>query len=277
MAQSPSRSRPLVDDSCSAFPTERFSEDDVYHFSIRDLYMRTCERAAIKPNTAVVAQLPAAKHQQHHVMILDCNSTYLGNRGVAALIPVIAACPGITHVFFSRVGMKAASALALIECLAVHPGVRAVNLSFNELGTKVGEALRQFVINHRRVYHVDMEETLLIQPIKRRIEAQLAENAKIKDSFDVPLIPDIETEEEAQLKKLRAEEERHRAEREERVRRELAEKIPTLAPVALTELSEVLFILVVIERVLACEAVFAFVTGVANSFSPLTPCELAEQ
>jgi hypothetical protein len=240
---SPNRQQPIVHDDCEPYDhdIDCFTEEDLRGTSLAELYQRACRRLGIKPNPQIAAQLPRTVERKpyYQVMILNGKGTYLGNRGVAALVPVIDVCPRLTHLLLPRVGLKANVAKTLIKHLLAHPGIRELNLSYNDLGVTVGQMLLQLLIRHRRIYGLDIVDTLIIPPIKRKIEAQLNANVSLKASFEVPLIP-LDIDEEAQARAIRAEEEKERARRAEELRREVAERIPSWAPAALAELHSVL-------------------------------------
>lgn len=230
---------PIVDDGAEPIDVSIYSQSDVDFVPLAELYVRTCAQLKTAPNPIVLKQLPSAPRHHYRLMVLDCGGTYLGNVGAAALAPVVAACFRMTHLLLPRVGLKASGALTLLNVVRVHPGLTTLDLAHNDLGTTVGKAILRTAHEHQRISEVNLPETLVIQPIKRKIEAQLAKNYAIRETFSVPLIPSHPDDEDVKQRRRREEEERARAEREEQMKKELAERVPTWAPSALLQLSEV--------------------------------------
>ena len=231
----------LVKDDCEPMPFTSFTDDDMRLFPLQELYKRTCAQLRCKPNPVILEQLPATLGQHYRLMMLDCRRTYLGSKGVVALCPVIERCIRLTHLNFNGVGMKAAAAKTLLLLLATHPGIMCLNISNNELGTAVGQLLHKLVSQHHRVHDVQYENILLIDPLRKKIDAQLQKNEEKKSTFSIPLIPEDSDDVDMVKKRERAAEEVARKIREEQFKKELAEKIPTWAPAALMELSECFF------------------------------------
>jgi hypothetical protein len=184
---------PLVVDDAPIFTPipEVPSEETLEHVTLQECYRRSCATLSIKPNAHLMAQLPDTCSGRPHwsLQILDGTGAYLGNKGVAALIPIILASPRLTHVLLPRIGMQVGVAKALIAALATHGGVTTVQLQQNHLGTSVGQMLLKLVQSHQRIHTVGLDETLIIPQLKRRIDACLARNYAIKDQFALPLIP----------------------------------------------------------------------------------------
>lgn len=232
--------KPVVNDSAAPFELSQYTNDDFEHFSIAELYRRACSALKVRPQECVAAQLPNAVPLRHSVIALNCANTYLGVRGSAAVVSVVLGCPRLTHLHLSMAGMDASVAKALIQVLLVHPGIRDVDLSKNKLGTTCGYMLLHLVQRHQRIFILNLTETLIIGPIMHKINEQLKKNEAIRESFTVPLIPDIPDPEEEARKRKQEAEERAREARAEAVRLELAERIPSWAPAALTEFAELL-------------------------------------
>lgn len=238
---------PLVTDEERPFaPLDAFTDEDMEHTSLVDLYTRSCVVAGCKTNQAIMTQLTAvvsAKESRRSVRILDASGAYLGNRGTAALIPLVQALPRLTHLLLPRVGMKADVALALIRMLRTHPSIREINLSNNDLGCEVGKRLLELLTVHPRIYGLQLDETLVIPALKRKIDQQLQRNLAMKEQFEERLIPeDHETLQElVAAKALREEEERERQLRAEALRLEIADRMLPWMGAALWELRSVLW------------------------------------
>lgn len=233
--------RPIVIDDAPEFPlvpptpTEEMLQD----ISLQECYRRSCATLGIKPNSAIAIQLPNTTEgrPQWALHILDGTGAYLGSKGVVALIPIILACPRLTHVLLPRVGMQVGAAKALITALATHSGITTIQLHQNHLGTCVGQLLLKLVQQHRRIHTLGLDETLIIPQLKRRIDAQLARNLELKDTFSLPLIPHTADDYDRMVaEKVREAEERARLLRAEALRKEVEDRLPTWAVAVISEL-----------------------------------------
>jgi hypothetical protein len=235
------RHHTLADDSCEPAAIDFYAKGDVETVAVRDLYVATCARVGVTPAPAVVKQLPTEAGEHITVEHLDCSAAYLGARGCAAVVPVIACLPRLTTLTMSQVGMTPAVGKALVLVLLQHPAIREVDVSYNDLGSAVAQMLLRLVSEHRRVHTLHCEHALVIEPIQRKIRKHLAHNTDIIGQFSVPLLPDRQSAAALAAIKLRAEEEAARAVRQEEERQRIAERIPTWAPAALLELATALF------------------------------------
>ncbi len=217
-----------------------FSAEDLRHFPLSQLYEERCKSLKVKANLQVLQQLPQTIGFQYRLNIINCGQTYLGSRGVVALCSVVQACPRLTHLNLEGCGMKAAAAKTLLAVLAVHPGIMFLNVSKNELGTTCGQLLLALVTNHRRICEVKFNDTLLIDPIRRKIDHQLEQNFRLKGHFSVPLIPEDSDDIEMVKKREREAEEAARAARELKLKQEMLERLPEWGPAALLEFSDML-------------------------------------
>lgn len=215
------------------------SEDVLAEVSLQESYRRACASLAVRPNAHILVQLPSTCSGRPHwsLQILDGSGAYLGSKGVAALIPVILACPRLTHLILPRVGLQVAVAKALIHALSIHPGITTIQLHQNHLGTAVGQQLLHLAQTHRRIHTIGLDETLIIPPLKRRIDNCLSRNAAMRDQFSVPKIPlTVDDHEMIIAAKVREAEERARLQRAEALRKEIDDRIPTWAPAVVSEL-----------------------------------------
>ncbi|CUG88321.1 Hypothetical protein, putative [Bodo saltans] len=233
--------RPLVVDDEAPFAPipETPSQDLLSEVSLQECYRRSCATLGIKANAHILAQLPDTTEGRPHwaLQILDGTGAYLGSKGVAALIPIIAASPRLTHILLPRIGMQVGAAKALIDALSIHPGVTTIQLQQNHLGTAVGQLILKLVQNHQRIHTIGLDETLIIPQLKRRIDACLERNHAIKDQFALPLIPlTADDYERMAAEKVREAEERARHIRAETLRKEIADRVPTWAVAVISEL-----------------------------------------
>lgn len=235
----------IVDDEATlpAAGVRLFREDELRSRSLADLYRCACASYNVTPNRIVEKQLPEMCDGRAHLELrtLDCSGTYLGNNGCAALIPVVAACQRLSYLFLPKCGLKASAAKELVSCLAAHPGIYSVDLSRNDLGTTVGMALLQLVRVHRRVFHLNVSETLIIPQLLRKIDKEVQFNATIRDTFTVPSIPVADEDPEVlALVKLRQVEEEERRQRAEYLRRQREDELPSWGTSVLARFSLVL-------------------------------------
>ena len=190
------------------------------------------EQARCHPQISLLSVL---RFGRHLVQSLCLDNTYLGNRGTLALLPVIAACPRLSDLSLVGIGMKAATAKALIrDVLLPHPGVVRVNLCSNELGTAVGEALVALLMRRRRILVCDVSrETCIIEPLKRRIERQLVVNSTLANG-NTPAPPPMPDVWEREVRHVDEIEQQHTAARIDEERRKSRE-LPDWAPPMLSE------------------------------------------
>jgi hypothetical protein len=230
----------LVDDHCEPVIVDHFSDDDLECFSLRDLYARSSARLQVEPVDAITIQLASAPGDHHQVMAINTNQCYLGWRRCAALVPVIAACPRLTHLHLQKVGLDAATAKALVRVLSTHPGIQVLDVSMNDLGANVGEKVLRLVTEHRRIHTINVDHCLFVTPVLRKIKLRVQDNFSIRDNFSVPLIPERLTAADIAAAKMREEQEQLRRDRQEAEKQRLAELIPGWAPAAMLELHETL-------------------------------------
>ena len=232
----------LVNDGCEPMQFLSYTEDDVRSIPLKELYLRTCQQLGIrKPNQIILDQLPSQVGEHHRLITLSCANTYLGCKGLVSMCPVIEVCYRLTHLNVKGVGMKADAAKTLLKVLTVHPGIRCLNISSNDLGTAVATQLLGMLQKHRRVYDVNFEKILVIEALKKKIVKQLELNHSVMNQFSIPLIPE-DSDDAEMVKKRQAEaEEKARVQREVQHKKEQSERIPPWGPAALLEVSECLW------------------------------------
>ena len=236
-----------------------FSDEDLASLSLLELYCRQCNARGLKPDPEISRQLPSTVKGRPHrkIIALDASKSYTGAAGFCSILPVIAACSRLTHLFAPRSGIDAPVGLALVRILLVHPAISDINLSQNDLGTDVGQALIQLLLRNRKICSLDLTDTLIIPPIKKKIDAHLASNRALRDeqkrvkysyAGGEQVIIGAESEcaaeedeEEATQRKLAEEQETIRKLRDEALKREVADRLPAWAPVALTEIEALLY------------------------------------
>ena len=234
-----------VDDNAAPYPCDVFTQDELDSCSLLQLYRRSCVKVGARPNQFVESQLPDTVEYKPYmkIIVLDFSGTYLGPKGVAAVVPVVNACRRLTHLFLPRAGINTAVGLSLLAVVSVHPCLREMDLSLNDLGTTWGKKFLSVLSGvNRRIYGANLHQTLIIPAIKKKIDSQLDQNRHMKDFFNPdPLLTDQFTDEEEQaIQRRRTEEEESRRQRAEAVRKEMSDRIPVWCPVALAEVSELL-------------------------------------
>jgi hypothetical protein len=232
---------PIVDDACPPATVDTYTKEDLAAFSLRELYVRSCAKLNVKPAEQITEQLASEPGDHHQVTALNVAKLHLGRRRCAALVPVIAACPRLTHLHMATVGLDASVAKALVAVFAVHPGISYIDISGNDLGANVGDRLLRLVREHRRIHTLNVSHCLLVRAVLDKIRRQVEANYAIRDQFSVPLIPDKQpSPADVAAAKMREEQERLREARLAAERERLAEEIPPWAPAALLELHQTL-------------------------------------
>ena len=237
---------PGVDDNAKPFPCDVFTREELDTCSLLQLYRRACLKVGVRPNTVVESQLPNTVEYSPYmkIIVLDLSGTFLGGKGVAAVVPLVAACRRLSHLFLPRVGLNTAVGLSLLNVISVHPCLREIDVSYNDLGTVWGRKFFSIISgSNRRIFGAKLDQTLIIPALKKKIDKQLDQNKHMKDFFSPdPLLTDRYTdEEEAAIQQRRMEEEESRRQRAELVRKEMSDRIPAWAPVALAEVSELYY------------------------------------
>ena len=225
----------FIDDACAPAVIDHYTDAELDSFPLVELYRRTCEKRGVAPEPSVVKQLPATLHDHWQVVALDCSRAYLGASGVAAVLPVVEACRRLTTLDVRASGIDAPVAKALVHVLSAHPSIREVDASNNQLGTAVGHMLVRLVAEHRRIFRLDVDKCCLIQPLLRKIQAQLAKNVTMMHDFSLMPVPLRVSPEEAMRAKLAAEEAEARRLRAEAEAARIAASLPDWAPAALYE------------------------------------------
>ena len=226
---------PYIDDHCAPTVIDHYTEAELEAFPLAMLYKRSCEKRDVAPEPTVLKQLPATIHDHWQVISLDFRRCYLGVAGTAAVLSVVEACRRLTNLTLVRAGMDAATGKALVHVLSTHPSIREVDISDNELGTAVGQMLVRLVAEHRRIYRLEVDKCLVIQPLLRKIKAQLERNVAMMHDFSVMPVPLYVSPEDARRAKIAAEEAEARRQRAAAEAERIAASLPVWAPAALYE------------------------------------------
>eukprot|EP01062_Namystynia_karyoxenos_P030828 TRINITY_DN22939_c0_g1_i1.p2 TRINITY_DN22939_c0_g1~~TRINITY_DN22939_c0_g1_i1.p2 ORF type:complete len:220 (+),score=66.22 TRINITY_DN22939_c0_g1_i1:90-662(+) len=154
----------------------RQAQPDSLEAAPLEQYRIECAAAGVAPSVSVQHQLPSAGAD---VKVLDCSSTYIGPRGVAALLPLLSLWHNLERVDFSANGLTSDEAAQVGAVLLHHPCITSVELGGNPLvedRIARGE-LTQLLRGRRRITHLGLSGCELISPCAlRRIAALLAAN-----------------------------------------------------------------------------------------------------
>eukprot|EP00667_Euglena_gracilis_P029298 EG_transcript_38483 len=145
--------------------------------SLRQLYLQQCQQHALsKPNSGLLARLPAHPDGAAELRTLDLTDNVVGRRGFACLLPIIAAAPRLETLRLGNNMLTNQSVEPLLRVLEGHPGLTALDLRGNHLTALAGKGLLRLAKVNPRVLHIETADTLIRPMMANCIAAQLRRN-----------------------------------------------------------------------------------------------------
>ncbi|KAJ9465876.1 hypothetical protein DIPPA_32384 [Diplonema papillatum] len=153
---------------------------DLSVVTVADVYRAACRAFDRRVNCGAVHALRECHGSgaggYASVTQLDFSRSYVGSDGLAPLLPVIECCERLEELDLSRNGLRQRDLLQLIHHATVHPSLRRLYLSINEIGTEGGWAVLRLVKQNRRLARVSLDDCLVIPALLKKIYAATAAN-----------------------------------------------------------------------------------------------------
>mmetsp|Transcript_11893 Transcript_11893/g.21879 ORF Transcript_11893/g.21879 Transcript_11893/m.21879 type:complete len:402 (-) Transcript_11893:9-1214(-) len=147
--------------------------------SPRAAYLATCEETGVKPNVAVCNCLSPVPHDYDAVDEIRLGTTYIGRKGLLALLPTLAKCHRIEKVGLQQNGLGDDDVMVqLIRTLQSCPELRHIDLSGNDVGSRVGVAIVNLLRSKTtpKLTEVNLHDTMVVLPITNKIKRLTAQN-----------------------------------------------------------------------------------------------------
>eukprot|EP01062_Namystynia_karyoxenos_P049812 TRINITY_DN382_c0_g1_i1.p1 TRINITY_DN382_c0_g1~~TRINITY_DN382_c0_g1_i1.p1 ORF type:complete len:532 (+),score=201.54 TRINITY_DN382_c0_g1_i1:80-1597(+) len=139
-----------------------------------------------KPNAVVLRQLEG--QDLASLSGVDLSSTYVGNRGLMALLDVIEQAPSFASLDLSKQKIyntdlspdtvKGNTLLdRVIDAARVHPGLRSLDFSGNPLSNFAARKLHALAADNTRICRIGLEDTRIDADLRALIAKKTAENA----------------------------------------------------------------------------------------------------
>ena len=146
--------------------------------SLADIYKQECNNLNIKHNELIMSQLPKCPGVGR-VRELNVGCTYIGDKGLQALFPVLEASPELARLKLSDNGLKNDSVLRLLKHLRKHGGVISLDLASNKyLSGDVGAQCLALAKSQNQLLQVSLARTGVSKAIQNSLEGVLRENRK---------------------------------------------------------------------------------------------------
>eukprot|EP01012_Entosiphon_sulcatum_P041241 TRINITY_DN5506_c0_g1_i1.p2 TRINITY_DN5506_c0_g1~~TRINITY_DN5506_c0_g1_i1.p2 ORF type:complete len:401 (+),score=75.41 TRINITY_DN5506_c0_g1_i1:197-1399(+) len=160
-----------------------FSEvEDASKPSCAELYLDECRSLGIKPNSAILEQLPKVRGV-YSMDGINCAVNFIGEKGVRALFPLIRVNSKITRLILRDNGLTNATAKDLCKVLEGLPDLHTLDLSSNAaLSIDAGMAVLNLVKRLKRLTRVGLQHTAISKELQTKISAMAAANLRANPS-----------------------------------------------------------------------------------------------
>lgn len=160
-------------------------------YSLRMLYRCRCRQLDVPIDSSIDLQLsPCCSPDSYRsVVSIDCSRTYLGKRGVLALVSVIVLCTELTSLLLPQVGIRgseeaALHLTALLEGLTLCPNLQVLDLSCNRISDHFGLLILEMISSLPLLFDVRLHQTGLNELILKKIRSILdARNEEMKSGI----------------------------------------------------------------------------------------------
>mmetsp|Transcript_9806 Transcript_9806/g.17313 ORF Transcript_9806/g.17313 Transcript_9806/m.17313 type:complete len:400 (-) Transcript_9806:1689-2888(-) len=154
---------------------------EVEEGSPRAFYVNTCKDMDVKVNRAFFNSLSPVPNDYDATDEIRLSNTYVGQKGVLAMLPVIAKCHRVQKIGMPQNGLRDdAATVQLINTLQQScPELTSLDLSGNDVGSDVGVAIAKMLGSQRnkKLVEVDLQNTWIVLPILNKIKRMCAKNA----------------------------------------------------------------------------------------------------
>ena len=153
-----------------------FLESLVQITPLRSDYIANCLKAKVKPNSGVVKLLSTITNDRDAVE-LTLSSNYLGDGGLAPLVPLLTRLYRLQTLRLSDIGIKNSGAQQLAQCLVHHPSLTSLDVSKNGISRSGGKDLLTLASSLPSLRVIDVGGTSIDPALQERILKRVALNA----------------------------------------------------------------------------------------------------
>ena len=151
-------------------------------------YILACKKHGVKrPNPKLVSFFKDECPNPDEVEDIDLSSNYVGNRGILALLDVIATLPSfkslnvsnqkLYNTDLSEDSVKGnATVDRIVEVFKAHPTANALDISSNPISNYAGRKLLGLVQLNNRICRIELKDTRVDFDLRKRIAAQCEKN-----------------------------------------------------------------------------------------------------
>jgi hypothetical protein len=165
-----------------------FLESLVQVTPLRSDYIANCLKAKVKPNSGVVKLLSTITSDRD-VLELNLSNNYLGDNGLAPLVPLFTRLYRLQVLKLSDIGIKNAGTQLLSVALANHPSLSVLDVSKNGISRSGGKDLLTLASTLSSLRSVDLSGTSIDAALQERIRTRVALNAASSSSTSPARLP----------------------------------------------------------------------------------------
>ena len=151
---------------------------------VRDVYIRNCTALGIRPNVAMIANLPPPGENTFEEMtVLRANNVYIGDKGAVAAFELIRVCPNITELHASSNGITDDGATTLLGYAKDHPSLTHIDLSHNKLSQDIIPVIKRMLRSNKTVKTISLEHNANIyESSMNELKVLLAFNQSVQNA-----------------------------------------------------------------------------------------------
>jgi len=175
--------RPVVQHRISTFQARAKLKGAIFGVEAahRLLYLTWCAKTAVRPNSAIVAQLEA--HQgEEEADTLDMRNNYVGSKGLPAVMQTVAGKSKLKKLMLAANEIENGDVDVIVSTLEKHPSVTHIDLSDNPLSRIAAKKLLHLVQVNPCIQRIDLkgtdihpERVAAIEELLQRNQGYLAE------------------------------------------------------------------------------------------------------
>eukprot|EP00927_Polykrikos_kofoidii_P033131 TRINITY_DN28042_c0_g1_i1.p1 TRINITY_DN28042_c0_g1~~TRINITY_DN28042_c0_g1_i1.p1 ORF type:complete len:923 (+),score=141.05 TRINITY_DN28042_c0_g1_i1:53-2821(+) len=144
-------------------PTQELPCSDSRHLMAHKKYVVNCTRWKVKPNSRVIECLRSFTMKDSDQHCFDFEGSFVGDRGVVCLLHALAFDPMCCEVSFRDCGLRGASAPSVAAFLELHPQLRHLDLSQNNISFEAGKLLLDALNRRSRGRTIDFSRSPTVQ------------------------------------------------------------------------------------------------------------------
>jgi hypothetical protein len=152
-----------------------FLESLVQITPLRSDYIANCLKAKVKPNSGVVKLLSTITSDRDAID-LNLSSNYLGDGGLAPLVPLFNRLYRLQSLKLSDIGIKNSGAQQLASALMNHPSLVSLDVSKNGISRSGGKELLALASSLPSLRQIDISGTSIDAALQERIITRVSLN-----------------------------------------------------------------------------------------------------